>query len=96
MKPLRVTSQPSETSLAKTHDKVEESIEKESLNKSKTDNTGLTVSQDKTAILEFEKINELSSENDSDNLSVEKAKDSEETTLEPPKVTSPSSETSLV
>ena len=41
------------------------------------------------------KINKISSENESDYLIFKTAKDSEETSLKPPKVTSLSSETSL-
>ena len=51
LKPLNVTSPYSVTSGDKTHDKNEESIEKESFTKSQTDNTGLTVSQVKRSIL---------------------------------------------
>ena len=91
----KYTSPSSETSLAKTHNKNQESIEKESLTKSKTDNTEPTVSEVQTNILESEKINVLSSENSFANLSVEKAKDSAGAELIPPKDTSPSSETSL-
>ena len=61
------------------------SIEKESLTLYQTDNTEPTVSEVQTNILEPEKINETSSENDSANLSAEKAKYSEETSLKPSK-----------
>ena len=76
-------------------DKNHKSIEKESLTYSQTDNTKTTVSEVQTNILEPEKINVPSSKIDSANLSAEKAKDSQETSLNPPKVTSPSSDTSL-
>ena len=92
--PLKETSPSSETSLAKIHNPVEESIEKESLINSKTDNTEPTLSEVQTNKLESEKINIPSSENDSANISVEKEKDTEETSLNSPKVTSPSSESS--
>ena len=81
LSPPSVTSPSSESSAAKSHDTVEGSIEKESLTKSKTD-TEPIVSEVQTNILECEKINVLSSENGSAILSEEKAKDSEETTLE--------------
>ena len=55
LKPPKITSSCTETSPAKTNEKVEESIEKESLTYSETDNTGFTVSQDQTTILEHEK-----------------------------------------
>ena len=50
------------------------SIEKESLTYYQTDNTEPTVSEVQTNILEPEKINVTSSENDSANLSAEKSK----------------------
>ena len=55
------------------------------MTKSKTDNTEPKVSEVQTNILESEKINVTSSENDSAILAVGKAKDSEETTLKPKK-----------
>ena len=91
----KITTPSSESSLVKTHHKNQESIEKKQLNKSKTDNNEPTVSEVQTNILKSEKINIPSSENDSANLAVEKEKDSKETTLIPPKVASPPSETSL-
>ena len=44
--PPKVSSPSSGTSPAKTYNKIEELIEKETLTKSKTDNTGLTVSEE--------------------------------------------------
>ena len=52
----------SESSLAKIHDPVEESTEKESLIKSIIDNTEPTLSEVQTNILESEKINVPSTE----------------------------------
>ena len=76
-------------------DKNQVSIEKESLTKSKTDNTEPTVFEVQINVLEPEKINVPSSENDYANLSAEKAKDSKEPSLKSTTETSPSAETSL-
>ena len=73
--PSKDTSPSSETSLAKIHDPVEESIEKESLTNSQTDNTEPTASEDPTTILESQKINVPSSENDCANFSAEQEKE---------------------
>ena len=95
LNPSKVTSLSSESSLAKTYDNNQMPIEKESLTQSKTDNTDTTVSEVQTNILESEKINIPSSKIDSALLSAKKAKDSEETSLNPPKVTSLFSDISL-
>ena len=55
--PPKVTVPSSKTSPPKTHDINEESIENESSNKSKTDTTGQTISQEQTTISKLEKIN---------------------------------------
>ena len=66
-----------------------------SLTNSQTDNTEPTVSEVQTNILDSEKINVLSSEIDDALLFAEKAKDSKQTSLNTPKETSLSSDTSL-
>ena len=95
MIPPKETSPSSNSSLAKIHDPVDESIEKESLINSQTDNTEPTVSKVKTNKLKSEKINILSTEINSSKISVEEGKDSAATELIPSKETSPSSESSL-
>ena len=83
------------SSLAKIHNPVEESIEKESLINSQTDNTKPTLSKVKKNKLEYEKINVPSSEINFANISAEKEKDTEETSLNSPKLTYLFVETSL-
>ena len=91
----KLKSPSSETSLAKTHDTGEESTEKEPSSKSKIYDTEPRISELQTNILESDKINVPSSDKDSANLSAEKEKDTEETSLNSPKLTYLSVETSL-
>ena len=57
LNPRKETFLSSDTYLANSNDNNQESIEKESLTKSETETTGLTVSQKQRTILEPEKIN---------------------------------------
>ena len=70
LNPQKETSLFLDTSLSKTIDKDQESIEKKASSKSKPDNTEPIVSDVQTNILESEKINVPSSENDYALLSV--------------------------
>ena len=94
--PSNETSPSSESSIAKLHNPVEESIEKESLINSQTDNTEHTLSEVRTNKLDLEKIDVPSSAINSSNISVEEGKDSAATELMPTKEISPTSELSLV
>ena len=95
MIPPKETSPSSESSLAKTNDPVEDTIEKELLINAQADNTDPTVSDVQTNMLEYEKINVPSSVIYFVLLSAEKAKDYDEISLSPPKPTYLSVDTSL-
>ena len=95
MNPPKQSSLSLYTSLSKTNDNDQMSIEKDSLTESKTDNTEPTVSDVQTNILESKKTNVSSSEIDSALLSAAKAKDSDGTSLNPLKQNPLSLDTSL-